>query len=103
MEIHKKFEQFVDVKIDSITKKYNNDEYENLQDAIEDFYDEMDEFVRVNYHRAEAMYVEYDPDYDQAEQTGHDILSVVKGHSLIDFMVADLLGVVIHIMIITKD
>lgn len=98
-----KLEEFVDVQVDAITKRMNQDKYENIQDGIDHFYAIMEDFVHKNYHRADFKFVEYDPDYDQPEQTGHDILASIKGHGLIDFMVADLFGVSIYVMIITQE
>lgn len=98
-----KLEEFVNVQVDSITKKVDNDEFENQQDGIEAFYDEIENFVKTNYHRADAVFVEYDPDYDKIERVGPSILACITGHGLIDYVMTDLFGVEIYVLVITKE
>ena len=94
---------FVSVKIDSVDKKYQDDKYKEQQEAFDEFYDAVRDFVAKNYYGAVVEFAEYDPDYDDYSQVIHDTLATIKGHKLIDFITADLIGVELYIMLIQKN
>lgn len=96
-----KLSEYVDVIVDSITKKEENDEYESQQEAIEDCCDKIREFVKKNYN-AKCEFGEYDPDYDDYPQVIHDMLSTIKGDQLIDFMVFDMFLVDFYVLVLKE-
>lgn len=97
------FQEFVSVQIDSVYKKYEKDEYEYQQEAFDEFYAKVEEYVAKNCDGMSVVFAEYDPDYDKYEEVFHDTLMLIKGHKLVDYITTDLIGVEICVILIQKD